>query len=411
MADYTVLSVHSPSGNGGVVQVFRNLRQVLCESQVELRWIGCGVATMDVVRRHARPEDWDSGEVVGAGLSGDRERAEEYIRQIINRKPTAVLFHILFGQIESSLAAYLPREIRRIALVHNITPATYRAVHAMRDHLDATIGVSPRIKRDLVRLCGFSDDRTFCIPNGVDSKPFSQYQREDNDEGPLRLLSCGRLEDSSKGIFWLPEILRKARRRGVDARLTVAGDGPDRTELERRIDRAGLHRITQFVGWVPRERLPHLYAEHDVFVFPSRFEGLPLALVEAAAGGCVPLATQIRGVTDFVVDHGRTGLLFPSGKTDRAAQLMAGLFHDRLRLRSMRDACREEANRKFNIEDQARAFVQIVEGVIAHSSRPADPLSIEKWMLLPGLTPAWWTSLPEPMKNVLRELRERMGVL
>ncbi len=253
MSSQGILSLYAPCGGGGVIQVFRNLRSAAGEFGLDLRWLGCGARAAAVAREHAGPEDWACGEIVGATLEGDRERAEEYRRQIIERKPTAVLLHIMCGQVESNIAAYLPRDVPRIAFVHTITPSTYRGARAMRDHVHAVIGVSPRIRQDLVKLCGFPPESTFCVPNGLNCDVFSERARADTIDGPLRVLSCGRIEDISKGVFWLPTILAKARANGADVRLTVAGDGPDRAELERRIGSAGLGGITKFRGWIERE--------------------------------------------------------------------------------------------------------------------------------------------------------------
>lgn len=407
----SILSLYAPCGGGGVIQVFRNLRSSAGEFGVNLRWLGCGVQAMQAARQHARPEDWACGEIVGPGLARDHERAEEYCRRIRECRPSAVLFHVMCGQVESNLPAFLPLEIPRIAFVHTITPSTYRGARAMRDYLHAAIGVSPRIRDDLVKLCGFPEACTFCVPNGLDCREFSECARVDAAAEPLRILSCGRIEDISKGVFWLPPILKKARSHGLDARLTVAGNGSDRPELERRIHSAGLRDITHFRGWVEREDLPRLYAEHDVFLFTSRFEGLGLALVEAMAAGCVPLATRIRGVTDFIIEDGRTGLLFPSGDTGTAARLLADLARDRARLREMRDACRAATASRFGVREQARAFAEILERVIAQPRRIKAPSPIERWGIARGLRPAWWTSLPEPLKNGLRVLRERAGVI
>jgi glycosyltransferase involved in cell wall biosynthesis len=406
-----VLSLFAPFGGGGVIQVFRNLRSATAEFGVDLRWLACGAQAMEAARRHARPEDWLSGEVVGPDLEVDREKGAEYRRQIVDRSPSAVLLHVMCGQVESNLAAYLPREIPRIAFVHTITPSTYRGARAMRGYLHATIGVSPRIREDLVTLCGFPADRTFCIPNGLNCQEFSGLARADVGKGPLRILSCGRIEDVSKGVFWLPQIIKKARARGLDARLTVAGDGPDRAELERRINTAGLQTVTEFRGWVESENLPRLYAEHEIAIFPSRFEGFLVALIESMASGCVPLATKIRGVTDFVVEDGRTGLLFPSGDTETAARLLVDLAADPTRLKEMRNAGRSATAGRFGVQSQARAFAGVVDQVVFHPRKITDPQPIEKWEIARGLKPAWWTSLPEPVKNGLRVLRERAGVI
>jgi glycosyltransferase involved in cell wall biosynthesis len=310
--------------------------------------------------------------------------------------------------VESNLAAYLPGDIPRIGLVHTITPSTYRGAQAIRDYLNATIGVSPRIREDLVRHYGFSADTTFCISNGIECKEFLECSREDASDDRLRILSCGRIEDISKGVFWLPEILKKVRSRGLNVRMTIAGDGPDKSELERRFNSAGLRGITEFRGWVQREELPRLYADHDVFLFPSRFEGLPVGLVEAMAAGCVPVATRIRGVTDFIIEDGRTGLLFPSGDTEAAAHILADVASNPIRLMKMREACRSDAGARFQVRDQARAFASVVEKVVDRRQTIKAALPMNKWEILRGLRPAWWTSLPEPLKNSLRVLRERL---
>jgi hypothetical protein len=104
-----------------------------------------------------------------------------------------------------------------------------------------------------------------------------------------------------------------------------------------------------------------------------------------------------------VVEDGRTGLLFPSGDTGTAARLLADLARNRGRLRGMRDACRAATARRFGVREQARAFADIVERVIARPPRIKDPLPMERWNIARGLKPAWWTSL--------RVLRERVGVI
>ena len=77
----------------------------------------------------------------------------------------------------------------------------------------------------------------------------------------------------------------------------------------------------------------------------------------------------------------------------------------------MRDACRAATARRFGVREQARAFTEVVERVIAHPRRIKDPLPIETWSIARGLKSAWWTSLPEPVKNGLRVLRERAGLI
>ncbi|MDA4634298.1 hypothetical protein NZA98_24930, partial [Escherichia coli] len=94
----------------------------------------------------------------------------------------------------------------RIMIVHNITAGTYSAANAIKNHVHATVGVSDRIRSDLIRKLGFPADRTFAIPHAATAPTMRQFQREPNPADTLRVIFLGRIEDASKGVFWLPEI-------------------------------------------------------------------------------------------------------------------------------------------------------------------------------------------------------------
>ncbi len=99
-------------------------------------------------------------------------------------------------------------------------------------------------------------------------------------------------------------LLEAARLLG-DVRFVIVGDGELREELERRAD--GLP--VELTG--ARDDVPELLASFDVFAFPSLFEGLCLAVIEAQAAGVPVVATPVGGIRETVVD-GETGLLVPT---------------------------------------------------------------------------------------------------
>lgn len=124
---------------------------------------------------------------------------------------------------------------------------------------------------------------------------------KERSKADLKVLMLGRVDNEAKGVFNLPKIARLLRDAPIS--FTVAGDGPD---LEALRTRCALHaEQVSFLGAVGSKSVPDLLASHDVLLLPSRFEGMPLALVEAIAAGCVPIASHIRGVTDFVIADGR----------------------------------------------------------------------------------------------------------
>ena len=91
---------------------------------------------------------------------------------------------------------YLPASFFRVLIVHSISLGTYRYACATRDHVHLAVGVSPRIREDLLRSFGFPAEHTIEIPNAVDSARFDVLtERTASPGGDLRVISLGRLED------------------------------------------------------------------------------------------------------------------------------------------------------------------------------------------------------------------------
>ena len=98
--------------------------------------------------------------------------------------------------------------------------------------------------------------------------------------------------------------------------IIIAGGGPLRTSLEQLAQRLGVQNRVHFAGYWDDPW--GLYAGIDCFVLCSLWEGLPLALLEAAAAGTPVIASRVAGTTE-VMTHEQTGLLFPSGSSSQLA--------------------------------------------------------------------------------------------
>jgi glycosyltransferase involved in cell wall biosynthesis len=154
---------------------------------------------------------------------------------------------------------------------------------------------------------------------------FSQRRQFDT---PLRIASVGRVEHSQKGVLFLPEIVKGCLDAGVDVRLTVAGDGPDRDALQQRVDDLGLSDRIVLSGRLSEEKVYDLLLDSHVLLMPSFFEGWPLALQEAMACGCVPVASLLKGATDYTVIDGRTGFLAEVGQVKEFVSAIVKLHED-----------------------------------------------------------------------------------
>ena len=274
----------------------------------------------------------------------------------------------------------------------------------VRDYAHVTIGVSERCRADLVARNGFSKERTYAIPNAVDSDAFrSQAVRRFNRGPELKVLFVGRIEDASKGVMWLREILDASPEA---VRLTIVGDGPDMGKLRRRLDGHG-HRVS-YAGSVQLSDIPVIMASHDVLIMPSRFEGLGMTMIEAMAGGCVPVVSHIRGVTDTIVEPGRNGFLFPIGNYTAAANAIARLHADRDLLERMSIAGKEMVLNRFSIERMAARYNEVITMTLNDRPGLSTVLRMEDWSIPAGLRPGLRTYLPLPLKNWLRVVRERL---
>lgn len=390
---------------GGTFFVYRALRAGLRHRGVDLRWIATGAAAHQAANDLAWAHERPYGHLCGQPGDSEQQQAQALVRLLGDEQFDGLFVNVLADRVQTNVVRYLPEHMLRVMIVHNITPATYGAARAIRDNVHATVGVSPRIHDDLVYRYGFADERTFAIQNAVEIEQYAQTNERTRTNGSLRLLSLGRIDDQAKGVLWLPAIMRKLPEQVT---LTVAGDGLDLPRLQALSAKFG-ERI-RFIGSVGPERVPRLFAEHDALIAPSRFEGFMITLVEAMAAGCVPVASLIRGVTDWVVQQGRTGLLFPVGDTKGAARCIKRLLDDPALLATLSAEGRRAVKDRFSVETMAARYGDVLKRIAADRPEVSAPLQLTRWEVPSGLAPGLRTYLPRPVKNLLRAVKERVAL-
>ena len=133
---------------------------------------------------------------------------------------------------------------------------------------------------------------------------------------PLRLLFVGRIEEP-KGAGRAIDIVGRLRRRGIDARLELVGEGPERARLEKLVENGPDREAIQFRGGLPRPAIAESYARAHVLLLPSTAsEGWPKVLGEAMAYGAVPVASDISSVPEYLSRFG-CGRSIPASEPDR----------------------------------------------------------------------------------------------
>ncbi len=174
--------------------------------------------------------------------------------------------------------------------------------------------------------------------------PLAAVPREPGREaGPVRLVTVARLS-AEKGIDDLLRAIAVLRDQGTHVTLEIAGEGPMRTELEALTEALRLSDRVQFAGFVPYgPKLIELLDRGEVFVLPSRSEGLPHALVEAMARALPVVATAVGGIPAFLAGDG--GVVVPVGDPLALATALAQLNADERRLAQLSRHALETARR------------------------------------------------------------------
>jgi colanic acid/amylovoran biosynthesis glycosyltransferase len=137
----------------------------------------------------------------------------------------------------------------------------------------------------------------------------------------FHLLAVGRLH-AVKDHAFLVRACAQLCQRGLDFQCEIAGEGPERRNLDLLIREYGLEERVHLLGHVPHEQQDALYQRADVCVLTSRSEGIPLALMEAMARAKIVVAPAITGIPELVV-AGLTGFLYQPGSVeDFAARIL-----------------------------------------------------------------------------------------
>lgn len=156
------------------------------------------------------------------------------------------------------------------------------------------------------------------VPNVVHAQALPAT-RQGSANGSPRLVSVGGLIDRKRPQLAL-EALRLLRGDGIDASLTLVGDGPLRAELEAAAAAAGLSGEVAITGLVAPEQVREELRAADVFILPTSHETFCVSAAEAVAAGLPAVVTDLSAVRDFLTEH--NSVLVPG---DTAADFAAGV--------------------------------------------------------------------------------------
>lgn len=192
------------------------------------------------------------------------------------------------------------------------------------------------------------------VPLGIELDRFSGAEPALRHDGPI-VGNVARLA-KQKGQAVLIDAAPGVLARYPDARFVLVGEGELRGELEARVRALGLTDRFLFTG--ERDDVPELLASFDVFAFPSLFEGLCLAVIEAQAAGVPVVATPVGGIRETVVP-GETGVLVPPRDPAALATAIVRLLEDRYEAGRLAQEARRRALDRYAVGQMVDATIAL----------------------------------------------------
>ncbi|TSC90614.1 MAG: hypothetical protein G01um10142_361 [Parcubacteria group bacterium Gr01-1014_2] len=170
------------------------------------------------------------------------------------------------------------------------------------------------------------------VPNGVDpnkfqiSKSKSQINSKFQNPNQKTIITVSRLVRKN-GVDILIKAVKKLTTYNLQLTTLIIGEGKERKKLEKLARKLGVAEKVRFLGSIPNEKIPEHLVGADIFVRPSRSEGLGTAFLEAMAVGLPLIGTPVGGITDFLKDQ-ETGLFCEPDNPDDLAEKINRLLTD-----------------------------------------------------------------------------------
>lgn len=244
---------------------------------------------------------------------------------------------------------------------------TINSYRSMTKSHGTMVAVSPEVKNSLIDFLGLSaktSQNVQSIENGIPMPKTLTPHESANiraDFGILEnetwVVAAGRFAEPKnfscllRSGAWLAE-------QNYPTKILIAGDGPQRKELENLIQHFSLERIVHLPGNI--DNLDKVMASADVFAIPSLWEGLPLVLLEAMAAGLPVVGSNAKGIAD-IITHGENGLLFEINDHVDLGKSIIKLAENPHLQRLLGGAAKDLAQRQFNITKVYEKYLIIYE--------------------------------------------------
>lgn len=258
-----------------------------------------------------------------------------------------------FPTVHSTMAFNEPKE-RKINIINMLKKVVNSFIYRISYRV---VCVSDRIKNIVVREFRIKERKIIVLKNGVVIDKTKRIKRIQKNRKIIKLVCVGRLVGSKGFDLAIVAISKILKEKNYKLKLSIAGDGEEKKRLSELIRKHRLEKIVFLLG--ERMDVDSLLEESDIFILPSKFEGLSIAMIEAMGCGLPIIASDSPGINDFIID-GKNGLLFKKNNIDDLKEKICQIIENvKLRLilsNESRSTFNNEYNMKKNIKPLEKCF-------------------------------------------------------
>lgn len=285
-----------------------------------------------------------------------------FLKQLFHNRPDIVHIHSSFGPsfYRKIPFIYLSRWAG-IPVVNHIHGAEFGSFYQQASGWKKKL--VRRVYRKCSRLIVLSKEWKVAISHIVASdkidiiENYCMIPKEPYDTGRRQnqILFLGEL-GKRKGCYDIPAILEQVRQSCPSAHLVMAGDG-QMEQVREAFNKKNLLPYVEFTGWVRGEEKRRLLRESAVFLFPTYYEGMPMAVLEAMSYGMGIVTTRVGGIP-MLIRHHENGYLEPPGKIDKMAKDAAELLQDEEYCCNVGRRARMLVEQKYSLEHHLQKLEQ-----------------------------------------------------
>ena len=232
---------------------------------------------------------------------------------------------------------------------------------------------TPDVLDDIAPLTAHGQSQQRIAPYRIDETWFAQEPPAESDR--VRVCFCGRLEPFQKRADWLAKIIPHAHRRGLPIEWHVIGDGPSADGIRRRVEDSGA--AVKFHGWLNANQMRAVYRQADLFFLCSRWEGLPVSMVEAMACGLAAMVPRMPGGSAHLLESSACGWIYRATAPRAAVDALELACAERSLLEQKKRHALQRVRQEFGPETVDRQLTELEAALqcLAFNGHAEDPRS------------------------------------